>query len=83
MPITSFNVTPPIIQAGEKATLSWTSEGCTDLYLLPIPGHPQGFQVDPNGSYEVEPDRSSVYMVTGRCDQDPNESTVLLMVDET
>jgi hypothetical protein len=78
MPITSFTADPQVIKRGSTSKLSWTSEGCSDFVILP-PAH--GEPVEPNSSLEVSPTVSMVYLLEGKCAEEPNQWTVLVQVE--
>ena len=83
MPITSFTASPTQIKKGETATLKWTTEGCDNCVLLPLPGFPQGKPVESNGSLKVSPDYSRVYMISCKCGAPPSEWTTLVIVEDS
>ena len=78
MPVTSFTANPETIKRGESSKLSWTTNGCSDCVILP-PAH--GEPVPPEGSSEVSPQQSTVYMIECKCAEEPNQWTVLVQVE--
>ena len=77
MPVTSFTANPPTIKKGESSKLEWTTEGCENMEIIP----PMiGQKVEPNGSLEVSPEISTVYMLEGKCTEEPEQWTVLVEV---
>ena len=72
------------IQKGGTAKFEWSSDGCEDLYLLPGgPEHPGGIPLSGStGTQEVQPEISTVYMVTcGPCNQEKTWDTTLVIVE--
>ncbi len=58
-PTGSLTAEPSTIQAGQSATLTWTSENATNLDLEPSVG-----KVQPQGSTTVSPQQSTTYTLT-------------------
>ncbi len=58
-PTGSLTAEPSTIQAGQSATLTWTSENATELDLEPNIG-----KVQPQGSTTVSPQQSTTYTLT-------------------
>src|SRR5690349_18270712 len=59
--IMDFKVEPSSIQAGAKATLSWTTENPAGVTLDPDIG-----RVTPRGNMQVSPTRTTTYTLTVR-----------------
>lgn len=74
-PAVSISVEPATIQAGQSATVRWSSTNATDLDLQPAFG-----RVERQGQVTVTPTESITYTLTGRGPGGSNTATARLTV---
>ena len=73
-PVTAtLSANPTSIQAGQSATLTWNTEGATDVAL-------DGNKVDPSGSQTVSPTETTTYHLTAKGAGGTQEATAQVSV---
>ncbi|HZU30001.1 MAG TPA: peptidoglycan-associated lipoprotein Pal, partial [Candidatus Angelobacter sp.] len=72
-PTATLSANPTSIQAGQSATLTWSTENATDVAL-------DGNKVDPNGSQTVSPRQTTTYHLTAKGNGGTQEATAQITV---
>lgn len=71
----TLSANPTSIQAGQSATLTWSTENATDVAL-------DGNKVDPSGSQTVSPTQTTTYHLTAKGAAGTQEATAQVSVAE-
>jgi peptidoglycan-associated lipoprotein len=72
-PTATLTANPTSIQAGQSATLTWSTDAATDVAL-------DGNKVDPNGSQTVSPTQTTTYHLTAKGPGGTQEATAQVTV---
>jgi peptidoglycan-associated lipoprotein len=72
-PTATLSANPASIQAGQSATLTWSTENATDVAL-------DGQKVDPSGSQTVSPTQTTTYHLTAKGAGGTQEATAQVSV---
>jgi peptidoglycan-associated lipoprotein len=72
-PTATLSANPTSIQAGQSATLTWSTEFATDVAL-------DGNKVDPSGSQTVSPTQTTTYHLTAKGNGGTQEATAQVSV---
>ena len=72
-PTATLSANPTAIQAGQSATLTWSTENATDVAL-------DGNKVDPSGSQTVSPTQTTTYHLTAKGAGGTQEATAQITV---
>lgn len=72
-PTATLSANPTSIQAGQSATLTWSTENATDVAL-------DGNKVDPSGSQTVSPAQTTTYHLTAKGSAGTQEATAQITV---
>src|SRR5258708_18762805 len=71
--VANLSANPASIQAGQSATLTWSTENATDVAL-------DGNKVDPSGSQTVSPTETTTYHLTAKGPGGTQEATAQVSV---
>ena len=71
--VANLSANPASIQAGQSATLTWSTENATDVAL-------DGNKVDPSGSQTVSPTQTTTYHLTAKGAAGTQEATAQVEV---
>lgn len=71
--VANLSANPPSIDAGQSATLTWSTENATDVAL-------DGNKVDPSGSQTVSPTQTTTYHLTAKGAAGTQEATAQVAV---
>src|SRR5215467_5226588 len=72
-PTATLSANPTSIQAGQSATLTWSTENATDVAM-------DGNKVDPSGSQTVSPTQTTTYHLTAKGPGGTQEATAQVSV---